>query len=216
MDLLLVRHGETKANARHSYQPPSEPISALGAAEVARLVRTIADFKPTHLYTSHFTRARETAHFLEYATQLQATWLEDVSELRVPDYMYGKSHYGLQSMFYLMRWYFNLLPESITDKIETKKEFSQRIFRARDYFASKHQGDRVVVVSHSIFTNFFVTHLCRDKGVNIFKAAPLLMKILRHENSSVSHVRYLGATDKNTCPWEIVSFNAHQHLEEEV
>ena len=214
MELLLVRHGETKANSHHIYQPPTESISAPGAAEVARLVRTIQEFKPTHLYTSHYTRARETAHFLEYATELQATWLEEVSELRVADYMYGKSHYGLHSMFYLLRWYFNLLPEDITDQIETKKEFSNRVFQARDYFAQNHAGDRVVVVSHSIFTNFFIAHLCQDKGVNIFKAAPLLIKILRHENSSISHVRYIGETEKNVCPWEVVSFNAHRHLGE--
>jgi broad specificity phosphatase PhoE len=213
MELLLVRHGETRANSRHIYQPPTESISAPGAAEVAKLVRTIQEFKPTHLYTSHYTRARETAHFLEYATELQATWLEEVSELRVADYMYGKSHYGLHSMFYLMRWYFNLLPEDITDQIETKKEFADRIFKARDFFAKNHDEDRVVVVSHSIFTNFFIAQLCQDKGVNIFKAASLLMKILRHENSSVSHVRYNGETEKNVCPWEVVSFNAHKHLD---
>ncbi len=216
MELLLVRHGETKANARHIYQPPTESISIAGAAEVARLVRTIQEFEPTHLYTSHYTRARETTHFLEYATELQATWLEDVSELKVPDYLYGKSHYGPQSMFYLMRWYFNLLPENITDQIETKKEFSERIFRARDYFAKLHTGDRVVVVSHSIFTNFFIAHLCQDKGINVLKAAPLLLKILRYENSGVTHVRYIGETEKNVCPWEVVSFNAHKHLEERV
>ena len=196
MELLLVRHGETKANSHHIYQPPTESISAPGAAEVARLVRTIQEFKPTHLYTSHYTRARE-----------------EVSELRVADYMYGKSHYGLHSMFYLLRWYFNLLPEDITDQIETKKEFSNRVVQARDYFAQNHAGDRVVVVSHSIFTNFFIAHLCQDNGVNIFKAAPLLMKILLHENSSVSHIRYIGETEKNVCPWEVVSFNAHRHLE---
>ena len=214
MDLYLVRHGETKANARHSYQSPTESLSPLGAAEVARLVHTVEAIEPTHLYTSHYTRARETAHFLEYATELQATWLEDVSELRVPEYLHGKSHYGPHSMFYLMRWYFNLLPENITDQIETKKEFSERIFQARDYFAKNHAGDRVVVVSHSIFTNFFIAHLCQDNGVNIFKAAPLLMKILLHENSSVSHIRYIGETEKNVCPWEVVSFNAHRHLGE--
>ena len=214
MDLYLVRHGETKANARHSYQPPTESLSQLGVAEVARLVRTIQEFEPTHLYTSHYTRARETAHFIEYATELEAVWLEEVTELKVPEYMYGKSHYGLHSMYYLLRWYFNLLPENITDQIETRKEFAERIFKAQEFFIEKHkQGDRVVVVSHSIFTNFFIAHLCNNKNLNPFRAATLLLKILRHENSSVSHIRYTGETEKNTCPWEVVSFNAHRHLD---
>lgn len=214
MDLYLIRHGETKANARHSYQAPTESISQAGAAEVARMVRTIQEFKPTHLYTSHYTRARETAHFLEYATELQATWLDAVTELKVPDYMYGRSHYGLRSMVYLFRWYFNLLPENITDHIETRKEFSERLLNARTYFADNHQGDRVVVVSHSIFTNFFITHLCKDNQINLLQAASLLLKILRFENSGITHVRYIGETEKNVCPWEVVSYNVRTHLEE--
>ena len=213
MDSYLVRHGETKANTRHLYQPPTEPISSSGASEVARLVRTIQEFAPTHLYTSHYTRARDTAHFFEYATGLEAEWLDDVTELQVPEYMYGKSHYGIYSMYYLLRWYFNLLPERISDQIETKKEFLERVLRARNYFANQHVGDRVVVVSHSIFTNFFIAHLCYDKQIHFIQAMPLLMKILRYENSGVTHVRYIGETETNVCPWEVVSFNAHQHLE---
>lgn len=212
MNLYLIRHGETRANATHTYQPPNETLSPEGAAEVARLVRTIQELQPDHLYTSHYSRARETANYLSYATGLTETWIEDVSELKVPEELYGKSHFGPQSMVYLARWFFDWLPNNTHDGIETKEEFADRVFKAREYFADNHEGETVVVVTHSIFTNWFVAHVCEEEPIGLLDAVPLLYKIIKYENSGVTHLRYHGKSDAKVCPWELVDFNGSDHL----
>ena len=91
------------------------------------------------------------------------------------------------------------------------------MLKALAHFESNHGPvDNVAAVTHSVFLNFFLAHLCADKHVNLFKALPLLFKILRYENSGITHVRYIGETEKNVCPWQIVSYNGHAHLELEV
>ncbi len=214
MDLYLVRHGETAANTRHVYQKPSEPISALGAAEVARLVRHIQNIQPTHIYTSDFKRARETAHYFGYATGLEPVWLPSLHEVYPPETLIDRSRFSPASFSYLLRWFFGWYTPAPDSKAETKEMFVHRILKTRAHMEAQHgPGDRVVAVTHSVFLNFFIAHLCADEHVNVFGALPLFYKILRFENSGITHVRYIGETEKNVCPWELVSHNGHDHLQ---
>ena len=213
MDLYLVRHGATAANERHVYQPPTEPISAIGAAEVTRLVRHIQELTPTHIYTSEFKRARETAHYFGYATGLEPEWLPDLHEIRAPEQMFGRSHYGLASFQYQLRWFFGLYTPAPGSKAETKEAFVHRVLRTRAHFEAHHAPeDRVVAVTHSIFINFFVAHLCQDAHISLFQAVPLLLKIFAYENSGITHLRYDHNEAREACRWQVVSYNDHAHL----
>lgn len=212
MDLYLVRHGETRANAQHVYQKPSEPLSAKGASEVARLVHEIEALAPTHLYTSDFKRARETAHFFGYATKLEPIWSPLIHELYPPDSMHGKSHYGLKSFLYVWAWFFNTLKKE-HERVETRHDFVSRVIAARTFFEEHEPEARVVAVTHSIFTSFFVIHLCRDHAIGLREAIPLLFKILRYENSGVTHMRYHHDAKPGVCAWEVIEFNGHDHLD---
>ncbi|HKE10030.1 MAG TPA: phosphoglycerate mutase family protein, partial [Myxococcota bacterium] len=61
--LILIRHGESVANAQQRFTfGPFEPLTTRGRAEalaIAALVRT--HFDPVALYASPFVRALETA-----------------------------------------------------------------------------------------------------------------------------------------------------------
>jgi len=212
MDLYIVRHGQTKANTRHIYQRPNEPITREGSAEIARLVRTVTELQPTHLYTSHFARARQTAHYLSYATELEAQWLPLVSELYPPEHLFGKRHYGLTSLVYLLRWFFHALKKGVEEKAETRAEFTKRLFDAREFFEAHEDADRIVVVTHSVFANFFVAHLCTNRELSVWRAVPLFLKIVWYENAGITHVEYQRSDDARRCGWRMRSFNQHQHL----
>ena len=214
MDLYLVRHGETNANTKHVYQSPTEPLSRMGAAEVARLVRKVKEIEPTHIYTSDFKRARETAHYFGYATGLEPQWLPTLHEVHPPEYIVGRSHYGPSSMWYVTRWFFNFFDKQGDLRAETRQEFIDRVLAARDYFATHHQqGDRIIAVTHSVFTNFFLAHLCRDGHINPISAMALFVKILRYENSGITHIRHLGHNEVKICPWQVHAYNEAKHLE---
>lgn len=214
MDVYFVRHGETKENQAHRYQTPNEPLSDSGSREVAKLTRHIVELQPTRLLTSHFRRAIQTAEFLSYATGLQAERTDFFHEIYRPEYMYGRSHFGLRSFIYVTRWFFGLLPNPDDSRLETRKEFSERVLRARKKLEEHDSSERIVVISHSVFINFFVLHACQDKPMRFYQAVPRLLKILRSENTGVTHLRFNHFDEGSCCRWELVSYDGISHLDE--
>lgn len=213
MDLYLVRHGETKANARRIYQEPNEPLSMRGAAEVAQLTRAIREIQPTHLYTSYFDRARYSAHFFSYATGLEAQWLPFAHELLRPEDLYGAPLFSLDSAKYIMSWFLGTLKPKPGSKVETREQFLARIEEAREFFEGHDPDARIVLVTHSIFINFFVGQMCSDSMPGLMRAGGRLINIYRLENTGLTHVRFSPAEGKKVCAWQLVSFNSSDHLE---
>lgn len=214
MDLYLIRHGETNANARRIYQEPNEPLSGAGAAEVAQLVRSVRELNPTHLYTSYFDRARYTAHYFSYATGLEAQWLPFAHELYRPEDLYGAPLFSVDSAKYVLSWFFGTLKPKPDSRVETRDQFLARIAEARTFFEGHDADARIVLVTHSIFINFFVGQMCREDMPGLVRAGGRLINIFRLENTGITHVRYEPNSNKKTCPWQLVSFNAHEHLRE--
>jgi broad specificity phosphatase PhoE len=216
MDIYFVRHGETYANARHRYQPPQEPLSDKGVRDVAKLVRTVQELQPTHLYTSTYARARETASYLSYATELEAVWHEHVHELEYPDYMIGKRHFSLLTIVYGLSWFVGLPFIARMRGAESRHDFFVRIKTAQGFLAANHEEDAVVVVvSHSFFINGFLMHLCRDTPTKLWQAMPYSLRVLKTKNTGITHVRYNSSAAENTCAWEVVSYDQGMHLSED-
>jgi probable phosphoglycerate mutase len=85
MELLIVRHGESVANAEGRMQGQRDyPLSAIGEEQAARLGRFLcaAGFRFDAAYTSPLTRARSTAQALTSALGLpDAELAPELSEL---------------------------------------------------------------------------------------------------------------------------------------
>ncbi|MEQ3553588.1 histidine phosphatase family protein [Pseudonocardia nematodicida] len=65
MRLLLVRHGETAANAARRLQGDSDvPLSGAGRAGARDLGPLVASYRPEHVVVSPLDRTRETARLL--------------------------------------------------------------------------------------------------------------------------------------------------------
>ena len=213
MQIYFVRHGQTAANAAKRYQGETEPLTRTGSSEVAQLVKTIELIKPTHLYTSPLTRARQTADFLSYATGLEASWLECVKELTYPAYMHGRRHYSLMTAIYGLRWFFDSSYVDLLPDAENRHELFARIKEAQRYFIDNHgPEDRVVVVSHSFYISGVVMHLCRDTPMKLHHALPHALRVLRYKNSGVTHVSYDHNAPEGTCAWSLNSFADDTHL----
>ena len=87
MRLILIRHGQTDSNVQHllDTQAPGAPLNELGLQQARDLVERISDEPIEALYTSHLTRAKQTAEPLASKLALTPTVLEGLTEISAGD-----------------------------------------------------------------------------------------------------------------------------------
>jgi len=85
--LVLIRHAQTDANARHvlDSRPPGAPLNAEGRRQARELARRLAGEPLAAVYASVATRAQQTARELAGAHGLPVVVLEGVHEVDVGD-----------------------------------------------------------------------------------------------------------------------------------
>jgi broad specificity phosphatase PhoE len=142
--LILIRHGESVANAERRFtHGPHEPLSARGREEAlarARLLQGAHD--PVALYASPFVRALETARLIGGVLGLEpivvdALREQDFGALRGQPYGAVGTDVQVQG-----RWRYT--PPG-GESLET---VYARVGPALDAIAERHLGAEVVVVSH--------------------------------------------------------------------
>jgi probable phosphoglycerate mutase len=143
--LILIRHGESLANAERRFtHGPHEPLSRQGREEAIARGRSVAErFDPVALYASPFVRALETARLIGASLGLDpivvdALREQDFGRLRGQGYESARE----DPVWHTDRWRFRP-PEG-----ETLEEVFHRVGPALDEIAAKHLGEQVVVVSH--------------------------------------------------------------------
>ena len=213
MDIYFVRHGQTDYNRRHVHQPIDAPLDELGRSQAAVVAQLLVDLKPTHLISSPLTRTYETATIINETLKLELTTHDAFAELRRPAYIRGYRHFGLRSLRYIFGWFYSYKTDYDSEEAgESRLAFLHRITRARDHLETYPHDARIVVVSHSVFINFFVRHICDDKPVSIWKAVLILLKIKTLDNSSITHVVFDPTAPDTTCKWNVVSFDQDEHV----
>lgn len=68
MAIYLIRHGETAGNRNRVVQVPETPLSDQGLSQAERLGERLKDAPIAEIWTSHLTRARQTAAAVEETT----------------------------------------------------------------------------------------------------------------------------------------------------
>jgi len=144
--LILIRHGESVANAERRFTVgPFEPLTPRGREEALAIARAVrARFDPVALYASPFVRALETARHVGSLLGLEPQVVEDLreqdfGELRgrpYGEYAHDPSAQGIG------RW------EHRPPGGETLLEVARRAGAALDALAKAHLGQEIVVVSH--------------------------------------------------------------------
>lgn len=205
MEIYFVRHGETEYNRKHVHQPDDAPLSALGRQQAERVRDAVLALKPTHFITSTHSRAVETASIINEAGEYELEYNELFRELERPEHIQGKKHFGLRSLIYIAQW-FSGLRDSYWKKRggESHKAFVERLRAAQAYLESLPEDATVVVVSHSVFINFFVEHVCRERLLSTKEAFKLLMKITKLENTEITHVSYNPDFGDGVCKWSVL------------
>ena len=208
MEVIFIRHGKTTANQKHVYQRGAETLSASGQKEIADIADTLQTWSPTHLLCSPMTRAQESAVILRKKLQLELKTFPEVREIRWPSYLEGRARYSIASLQYMLRWF--LRREVHTDDAKGGESYStlrKRIERAKNILEAYPTDARVVVISHSVFINFFVEHVCNPKPLSLKLAGPRLLKILTLRNTNATHLRCDTDEESQVCSWQVVAFN---------
>jgi broad specificity phosphatase PhoE len=206
MEVLFIRHGQTGANRNHRHQMPTEPLSSAGIGQIQTIAPKIRKWEPTHILTSPHTRAQQSARIISVSTGLSVDTYDAFRELRRPAWLFGKRHGSPASIWYLLRWFTaELVHYDDAAHGETYTTFRKRIIRARSMLEMYPNNARVVVVSHAVFINFFITHVCRDYPLPLWGALPQLLKLYALQNSDYVQLHADADAPENTCSWEMVA-----------
>jgi|AntRauTorcE11897_2_1112592.scaffolds.fasta_scaffold13863_2 broad specificity phosphatase PhoE len=206
MEIYLVRHGQTGGNIAKRHQSEETHLTPLGKQQASQAAEKIASLHPTHLLVSDRVRAIETAQEIAQTVDLMPQVNGIFTELCRPGTVYGYHHRSLKSIWYIYQWYRGKVGiDSCSNEGESYNHFFQRIKAAQRLLESQPADARVVVVSHSIFINFFVAHLHSDTPMNFIRAALIFTKILRIKNGSITTLQYDASADPRH-QWRLISF----------
>lgn len=201
MDVYFVRHGQTDGNVAGRHQHPDTPLNELGKKQVEIAAWEISSLKPTHIISSTQLRAVQ-------STQIISSYCEGVipdthpafEELVQPKYMIGNRYVGFSTLWYVFRWFIG--KESKGG--ESYLDFLARLKEAKTHLERLPLDARVIVVSHSVFTNFFIEHLCSEKPMSLWRAVKRFFSIMTIRNATIIHLQY-SALRANSCGWHLVS-----------
>lgn len=197
MDVYFLRHGQTNGNVARRHQHPDTPLNEYGRRQIEAIVGRVSSLQPTHIITSTQLRAIETARILTAACDVIPATHEDFAELHRPLRLVGARFIGFTTLVYVVQWFFGKELEGG----ESYAAFLERIKRARRYLEALPVDARVLVVSHAVFTNVFIEHLCLDERMSFWQAVRSFYRIFRLRNAGIIHLRY--DRGEGLCGWSV-------------
>jgi probable phosphoglycerate mutase len=145
--LIMIRHGESVANLERRFTVSiDEPLTPAGVEQArARGRALLGRCAPTHLYSSPFLRAFQTAQGIGEALGLEPIVVDDLREQDFGIYR-GRPYTDFYGHWMaagdVQRW--DLRPEGG----EMLRDVARRAGTALDGIARRHLGGEVIVVSH--------------------------------------------------------------------
>jgi broad specificity phosphatase PhoE len=144
--LILIRHGESVANAERRFtHGPEEPLSERGRTEARARAEALRErIRPEALYASPFRRALDTARIIGDRFGLEPVVVEELREQFFGD-LHGQPYDALDGVIDragVARWDYR------PPGGESLREVAARVGPALDRIAGTHAGRDIVVVSH--------------------------------------------------------------------
>lgn len=196
MEIYFIRHGETAGNVAKRHQAEKSQLTDRGRKQALEVAGEVAQYEPTHLLTSPLVRALQTASVIGEVVDLIPQTNTDFIELQRPSGMYGNFHLSPMSLWFYCRWFFGRTHDG-----ESYEALRERIKRAKEHFKQYPEDARVAVVSHSVFINLFLAHMCDDEPMSLLRAAKVFRKVLQMKNTQIIPVMFDPYAGKGTCAW---------------
>lgn len=203
MEILLVRHGETNGNLAHRHQSNDSHLTPAGRVQANLIAKRLKRYKPTHLVSSHLVRAVDTAKAVGIECNLVPEICRYFAEIQRPSQLVGRFHHSYHSIKYYFNWYIGREIKSYTGG-ESYKMLQERVRLSQEYLEQYPDDAKIVVVSHSFFIQFFLTHLCKNRYIGPLGILLLIHKVFIMKNTGVVKLQYSRNSPKGVCPWRIV------------
>lgn len=202
MEIYFVRHGQTDGNVARRHQVDKTELTALGREQAVAVAERIREIQPTHIITSSLVRAIETAREIGNACCMTPEVSGHFVEIIRPESMVGSHHFSWKSLWFYSQWYFG---KNTAKKWggESYKDLRARIERAQSALAELPQDARVVVVSHGVFINFFLIHMCDGRWMGPLRALRAFNSILHMPNTKITKIIYNPAVTEGVCAWTV-------------
>jgi broad specificity phosphatase PhoE len=206
MHVYFVRHGETLLNKKNVHQSPNTPLSPKGREQSATVAEHLRAVNPDLLITSEYTRARETAGVIGQCVGLPSQANGLFYEIERPSSLYGKSHFHIETLWYVLGSVLNKKNKSWRYKdAENFDDISSRAQRALAYIESLgKEHNSVVVVSHTVFINIMISYMCKNRMLDVRDLLLTFLHIERMKNTDIIHVEFLGRTSDSVCAWKLI------------
>lgn len=194
----MVRHGQTGGNIAHRHQHEDTPLTKLGQEQAREAAELIQRFEPTHILSSSLVRTIETANSIGEVCDIVPETSYHFIELRRPKNVYGHYHRSLRSVWYFVTWYLGLVRDG-----ESYAEVRLRIKAAQRLLSTYPADARVVVVTHSVFLNLFLAHMCDERPMWPLSAVKTFVRILKTKNTQISKILYDPQEREGVCQWSL-------------
>lgn len=202
MNIYFVRHGETDGNLAKRHQIETTSLTKKGKQQAKDVALKIAEIKPTHLISSTHIRALETSKIISEELCLDMETSNLFIELHRPENIYGYRHWSFKSLLYILKWSFGKVGSNTdSDEGESYTAIKERILKARNYLETLPENSRVIIVSHVVFINLFLLHICQDKPLTPLQVVLQWFKIHVIKNTSIKHLIFNKT--KDGCGWHI-------------
>lgn len=203
MRVYLVRHGQTGGNVAKRHQTEHTPLTELGHEQARRVAEIIRLYQPTHIISSKYVRAIETARIIGDTCGLIPETSPNFVELLRPAHMYGHYHKSVRSVWFYLWWYLGFVGGDTEEEGESYKTLRERFKKAKKELLAYPDDARIVIISHTAFIGLFVAHLCRERALNPFAAARTFYKILTMPNTYITPIYLDRETVEGECAWYV-------------
>ena len=213
MNLYLIRHGRTDSIQNDNLiQSPNTPLGEYGLSQAKRLANKLKLVKISHIYSSDYARAFQTATQISQTTSIGVTIHPDVHEKVKHQALNGAlvdSDVNLRFMQenqenrYNFDWKFENQGESFHD-------LQKRVQKVIDFLLAKHADDSIAIVTHAFFIEMFLALILLGPDTNEHLLADF-MHSLSISNASITSLKY----DPTKKAWKLLTLNDYSHLEDD-
>ena len=197
--ILLVRHGQTNANATGFYMGWSdEDLNELGYTQARRLSVRLASLPIASVYTTPLRRAYTTAAILAEPHKLELQVLDDLTEIRLGDWQ-GLHMDGIQQRWPELWRQSRSDPSELTmPNGESYWQVTERAVRIFKMVIEANRGKQAVIVTHEVIVKVLLAH--------VLGVSNSIYRRIEVDNASLSLIRVSNNS-------QLVKLNDTSHLE---
>ncbi len=169
MNLILVRHGQTKSNKLGRIQGVNNsPLTGVGSGQAEAAARALVSDAPFALYASPLPRALQTAKAIGSLAGVQPVEVKELIEMDVGEFE-GLSGPQLRERFPDVMLCWDEDPAStVMPGGESLYDVRDRAWPAVQSLAGRHESETVVAVTHN-FTIHTIVCAALDMPLNNFR-----------------------------------------------